>query len=199
MTENLYNGDIVAGSLLVNESRKVADVLLQGHDEKTFYEKLIVGNLLQKRSPATARRQAKLIRNRLLPLHSDYWIIVRDGSQEQATQALLAAAVIHSRLLGDFIKYVVGMKIRTYQKQLTSRDWDNFFDECKLREPSVAQWAETTTKKIRQVVFRILAEAKVIDSTKSMNILPFSLLPEITDVLDRHGQHYALGCLEVLQ
>lgn len=199
MPEFPYNGEIVAGSLLVNESRKVANLLLRGLDEKEFYAEVMVDNVLQKRSPASAKRQSKLIRNRLLPLHRDFWAMIRDESHEQAVQTLLAASIAHSRLLGDFINQVIQLRIKTFQKQVTYREWDNFFEECKHRDASVATWAESTTKKVRQVVFRILAEAKIIDSTRSLNLIPFSLLPEVKGLLEKHQQNYALQCLEAIQ
>jgi len=199
VSERIYNGEIVAGSLLVKESREVAELLLRGLNEKEFYKEVLISNVLQKRSPASAKRQAKLIRNRLLPLHQDFWNIIQDGSHEQSTQALLAASIVHSRLLGDFIKQVIQLQIKTFQKQVSYREWDNFFEECKHREPAAAQWAESTTKKIRQVIFRILAEAKIIDSTRSMYLIPFSLLPEVKELLVRHEESYALECLEAIQ
>jgi Putative inner membrane protein (DUF1819). len=199
VSEQLYHGEIVAGSLLVNESRKIAGLLLKGLDEKEFYREVLVLNVLQKRSPASAKRQAKLIRNRLLPLHQDFWGMIREGSHEQSTQALLVASIVHSRLLGDFIKQVIQLQIKTFQKQVSYRDWDGFFEECKQRDASVAAWTESTTKKIRQVVFRVLAEAKIIDSTRSMTLIPFSLLPEVKELLVRHEESYALECLEAIQ
>ncbi len=195
----MYSGDIVAGSLLVRESRKIADLLIQGLDEKAFYSAVLVDNVLQKRSPASARRQSKLVRNRLLPLHQDFWLMIRDGSHEQAVQTLLAASIAHSRLLGDFIKQVVQLRIKTFQKQVTYREWDSFFEECTHRDASITTWAESTAKKIRQVVFRILAESKIIDSTRSLNLIPFSLLPEVRKLLEKHDQQYVLQCLEAIQ
>ncbi|WP_419783801.1 DUF1819 family protein [Maridesulfovibrio sp.] len=194
-----YNGEIVAGSLLVKESRIIADLLLRGLEEKKFYQEVLVSNVLQKRSPASAKRQAKLIRNRLLPLHKDFWIMIRDGSYEQSGQTLFAASIAHSHLLGDFIMQTVQLSIKTFQKQISYRDWDSFFEECKHRDPVTSIWAESTTKKIRQVIFRILAEAQVIDSTKNMNLIPFSLLPGVKELLIRHEENYVLKCLEAIQ
>lgn len=199
MFQTYRNGEIVAGSLLVRESRKIADLLLQGLDEKAFYSAVLKDNVLQKRSPASAKRQSKLIRNRLSPLHQDFWFMIRDGSYEQATQVLLAASILHSRLLGDFISQIIAMQIKTFQRKVTYREWDLFFEECKGKDTSMEGWAESTTKKIRQVIFRILAEAKVIDSTRTLNILPFSLLPEVKRLLEKHEQSYVLHCLEAIQ
>src|SRR3954471_3181346 len=96
-----YKADITAGSLKVPESRIVADLLLRGVDAKGWTEAIVAKNVLQVRSPATARRLTKLIRGRLATMEPDLWGMVRDGSGTVATHAVLAAAVKHSPLLGD--------------------------------------------------------------------------------------------------
>lgn len=199
MKSRNYNGEIVAGSLLVKESRHVAALLLSGADEKTFHQAIVVDNVLQKRSPASAKRMLKLIRKRLEGMSSELWLMVRDGNQELATQALLCAAIKHSHLLGDFLNSTIRSHKRTFKKQLTLHDWSSFFEECQHLDPEVGDWVESTLKKIRQVVFRILAEAKVIDSTKLMTLLPFSLHPDINKYLSSRGEDYVLKCLESIQ
>ena len=162
----------------------------------TFFQAVGEDNLLQKRSPASTVRQARLIRNRLILLDQKFWLLVRDGTHDAASQVLFCATIKHSRLLGDFLASTIRMKIHTFKKTLTLKDWDHFFEECKHVDPLVGEWSESTTKKIRQVIMRILAEAKVIDSTRSMNFLPFHLLPEIKVLLVSNDEKYILQALE---
>jgi hypothetical protein len=75
----------------VPESRIVADLLLRGVDDNEWRAAIEVQNALQERSPATARRQASLIKARLTCMVSDLWELVRDGSHTVATHALFAA------------------------------------------------------------------------------------------------------------
>jgi BrxA len=63
---------------------------------------------VRSRNPATARRLTKLIRARLETMGPDLWKLIRDGSGKVATHAILATAVKHSPLLGDFLDIVVG-------------------------------------------------------------------------------------------
>ena len=60
--DKTYNSSIVSGSLLMEESRKIADLLLKKIDADQWYQAIVVENLLQKRSPVTARKQARLIK-----------------------------------------------------------------------------------------------------------------------------------------
>ena len=78
-------------------------------------------NVLQARSPATARRLTKLIRGRLETMGPDLWKLVRDGNGTVATHAVFAAAVKHSPLLGDFLDLVVGEQYRLFSPALSKQ------------------------------------------------------------------------------
>ncbi|MFO7817307.1 MAG: DUF1819 family protein [Desulfovibrionales bacterium] len=129
-----YKGDIVAGSLLVSESRKIADLLIQGYAPDKIPDKTLEDNLLQKRSPVTAKRQARLILNRLSGLDREFWYLTRDGSHDQAAQILLCSTLKHTRLLGDFIRLVIQPKIKAFQKETVLQDWNDFFEQCRAHE-----------------------------------------------------------------
>ncbi len=195
MVDNKYNAELGAGSLLIPESRKVAELILQSADEAAWRRFITVDNELQKRSPASARRQTRLLRNRLECVSSNLLRIIVSGSNEAATQALLAAAIKHSRLLGDFMDTVIRQHLRVFETSLAANDWTNFLEDCAKHAPEVEGWAPSTKKKLGQVVIRILAEAKYLASTRSMNITSVTLVPEILHCLEQDGEHYALRCM----
>jgi len=193
----LYNGEIVAGSLLIPESRKIARLLLNGADKTKWHQTVIVDNILQKRSPAAAKRQAKLIRNRLKLMEFELWALVDKGSSDIVIQALLAAAIKHSRFLGDFMDKIIRDHWRTFTPKISNKDWEILFETCAQIEPDILEWSKTTMSKLRQVIFRILAEAKYIDGTRSLKLLPVSIVPEVHQYLNKHQEHYVLRCMEV--
>ncbi|NOQ47085.1 MAG: DUF1819 family protein [Desulfobulbaceae bacterium] len=191
-----YNGENVAGSLLIPESREIAKLLLQKASEEDWHQAIIIHNILQKRSPASAKRQARLIRKRLGLMTPAHWALVKDGNAEVTTQALLAAAVKHSRLLGDFMGNVCRQHWLTFNRTLSGKDWREFLETCSQVDPTVAEWTATTTSKLRQVVFRILAESGYIDSTRKLNLQPVSIVPEVREYLANHSEGYILRCME---
>jgi len=71
-------------------------------------------NLLQARTAETAMRFARLIRGRLETMEADLWKLVRDGTGEVATHAVLASAIKHSPLLCDFLDLVVRDHYRVF-------------------------------------------------------------------------------------
>lgn len=201
MTEQTtaYSADISAGSLLLKESRQIARLLLAKADEGAWYQALVVDNVLQKKSPASARRMARLIRKRLELMGPALWRLVAEGGNETAAQALLAAAVKHSRILADFMTKVVADHLRTFKPQLTLVDWKRFLEDCAHRDPAVAEWSESTRQKIGQVVIRILAEAGYLDTTRAMHLRPVHLVPEVRRYLIENNEGAVLRCLEVGQ
>lgn len=192
-----YNGEIVAGSLLTMESRQIARLLLDNANPDAWHQAIVIDNILQKRSPATAKRQARLIKNRLSLMKPELWDIIVRGSSDETVQALLAAAIKHSPLLGDFMDMVIRQHWRTFIKKLDDKNWKDFINTCVQVDPGIEQWTASTLAKLRQVIFRIFAESKYIDNTKNLNLLPVSVIPEIRRYLLESSEHRILHCMEV--
>jgi hypothetical protein len=191
----IYNAEISAGSLMLPESRRIARLLLQHPTEAQWDAALKDENLLQKK-PATARRQARLIRNRLDKLDDAGLKLIADGDGEIASQILLVASIRHSRLLADFLRDVYGQDLRKLEKNLSHRQWESFMEERARLDDSVETWAATTRDKLFQVIVRILAEAKYLDSTRKMVLTPPLLHPTVISYLKRAGDGETLTCME---
>jgi hypothetical protein len=196
---NIYNGDIVAGSLLIQETRKIASLLLNNVGDKEWEIAIKIDNVLQKRSPASALRQARLIKNRLTLMTAELWGLIKEGNFDIAVQAMLAASIKHSCLLGDFMDKTLREHWRTFNYKISAKDWNNYLETCVQIDPKVSEWKDSTMSKLRQVVFRILAEAKYIDSTRTLKLLSVSVVPELRHYLTRNSEDYILRCMEVTQ
>lgn len=194
-----YNGEIVAGSLLKMESRKIARLLLDNANPDAWHQAIVIDNVLQKRSPATAKRQARLIKHRLSLMEPELWNLIVLGSSDVVVQALLAAAIKHSPLLGDFMDTVIRQHWRTFIKKLDNKDWKAFIETCVQIDPGIEKWTASTRAKLMQVIFRILAESKYVDNTKNLRLLPVSVIPEIRQYLLKNSEHRILHCMEVTQ
>lgn len=190
-----YNAEISAGSLMLPESRHIARLLLTHPTLGQWNDALKGENLLQKK-PATARRQARLIRNRLETLDEEGLQMVADGDGELSSQVLLAAAARHSQLLSDFLRDVYGEDLRRLERNLSHRQWDAFLVECEHRDPAVGTWASSTRAKLFQVIVRMLVEAKYLDSARRMGLTPPLLHPQTRAYLNRLGDTATLARME---
>jgi len=193
----IYTGDIVAGSLLMEESRKIAHLLLENVNFPGWHQAIVRDNILQKRSPETAKRQARLIKNRLMTMDREFWQLVYDGSSEITAQALLAASIKQSRLVGDFMDIVLRQHWQTFTKKISGSDWNQFLEICSQIDPQVDTWKESTRSKLKQVVFRMLAEVKYIENTATCRLIPVFLAPEIKNYLVKKKETYVLKCMKI--
>lgn len=192
-----YSADITAGSLKIAESRIIADMLLRGIREQAWREAIIKQNILQARNPATAIRIARLVRMRLELMNTELWKLVRDSSNIVATHALLAAAVKHSALLGDFLDLVVREQYRIFSKILSKSLWGNYLDNCRSRDPEMPLWNESTRRRLRSSVFQILSQAGYLESTRTLRLQPVHISPQVVHYLQNHEEGYVLRCIQV--
>lgn len=197
---SLYNAEISAGSLMLPESRRVARLLLTHPTKAQWSDALRLDNILQKKTPATARRQARLIRNRLDTLEEEGWAIIADGPQEAATQLLFAASIKHSRVLADFLADVYAGHLRRLEQHLSPvNDWEAFWTDCVRRDPEAASFSAASTSKMLQVILRVLAEARYLESTRALRLTPPHLHPDVVRYLKRHGDMAVLSLMDMTQ
>lgn len=178
------------------ESKRLAGLLLTHPSEAAWTDAIEVQNILQKKTPATARRQAALIRKRLQTLDAAGWQLLVSREAELVYQLLLASAIKHSRLLGDFMLQVYAQRQRKLEQSLSALDWHGFLDECAHHDSGVAKWSESTKAKLFQVIVRILVEAKYLDNPKSMKLTPQSLHSDVLRYLRNKGEDYVIECME---
>jgi len=191
-----YNAEISAGSLLPLESRRVAALLLTQPHENEWVQAIEVQNILQKRTPATARRQATLIRKRLLTLTPQALEMIATRESEVSVQLLLTAAIKHSQLLGDFLRNTYWQQQRRFEAALSGKDWQDFLAESAHHDPSILDWSDSTKKKLFEVICRILVESRFLDATRTKKMTPPSLHPAVIRYLRENHETYALQCME---
>lgn len=195
---NLYNAEISAGSLLIPESRRIAELLLSQPNSAAWNEAIVRDNILQK-SPATAKRQATLIRKRLETLDDDALRLITQSDAELCGQLLMAAALRHSQLMADFMRDVYAADLRQLERTLSHRQWEAFLTDCTHRDEAVHRWAVSTRLKLFQVIVRILVEAKFLDTTQKMHLTPPMLHPKLQACLVRLGARDTLARMEFSQ
>jgi hypothetical protein len=113
---------------------------------------------------------------------------------------LFAAAIKHSRVLADFLRDVYAGHLRRLEQNISpAKDWEAFLAECVQRDPEVANFSATTQAKMLQVVLRVLAEGKYVDSTKTLRLTPPHLHPDVVRYLKRHGETTVLSTMDMTQ
>lgn len=197
MAEQKYKADIAGGSLKLQESRIIAGLLLDEVSPQEWKQAIEDDNVLQKRSPGTAMRQASLLRSRLMTMGPGLWQLVRDGSKETATHALFAAAIKHSPLLGAFLDHVVREQFRTFKHDLPRRLWTQFVEHLQDQDPTMPVWNESTVNKLGDSVFQILKEVGFVVDTKDYFLQPVQLSADVMAYLRDHNEQDVIERMQV--
>ncbi|MDU0355777.1 DUF1819 family protein [Paraglaciecola aquimarina] len=178
-----YLGDLIGGSLMLKESQIVAELLLKKPTQEEWLEAIVNRNVLQKRSDASAKRNASTIKKRLEGMSDEYMEKIAFGSSELSTQLMFAATLINSTLLADFMRNVVLDAKRMFRESLDAGDWESFWNDRSRLFPEFADMTKSSVYKISQVAFKTLADAGYIETTRSKRLQNVFLLPEVKNLL----------------
>lgn len=173
-----YIRDLTGGSLLIEESRLVAETLLQALSEPEWNRLFIEENILKKKSQHTAIRYARAIRRRLEPLGKAFIEAVIHEPESSYKQLLMLSLMIHTPVLPDFMQHVVAETKRIYRSNLAPDAWASFLLDRSRILPGLNDLSESTLKKSGNNVIRALVEADYLDNNKNRRLQPVYLLPE---------------------
>lgn len=109
-----------------------------------------------------------------------------------AKQICLYAMMKRYRLMRDFMATVIGEKYRIQEMSFEKKDINVFFMQIQEQDDFVASWSESTIKKIRQVMIKVLAENEYLDNIKSEKLNPVWLSPILENTIRNNNDEWAL-------
>lgn len=194
-----YENDLSGGSLMVRESRVIADLLFREATVEQWNQAISVDNLLQSNTIATAQRHTRTLRKRLERLSSEFWLMLRDGDNELATQVAFCAALESNLLLVEFMETVVRDAFVTKAERLDKYNWPDFIEERAQRDPKIHEWKDATKQKIKTTAHRMLAEVGYVKSTRKLELQRVVVRPELLALLEKHDKFRIKNCMEVVR
>jgi hypothetical protein len=168
-----YRLSFTFGGLLIPETRIIADSFLQFGDWDTVREEVIAQNLLRKPRQESARRYFREIRERLKGAYD--WevpiIAGHDGGPDEARLVLLAATVRYYRLVWEFLVEVIRYKITGGDFNLLGFEFESFWERKAEGASEMREITEKSRKKLAQVVYRMLQEARYLPTGRDGRIV----------------------------
>ncbi|MEZ9819683.1 DUF1819 family protein [Shewanella sp. 10N.286.45.A1] len=191
-----YLGDLIGGSLMLSEAQLVAELLLTEPDKQQWDDAIVEQNILQKRSPASAKRNAATIKKRIANLGEQFLSSLVNANHEEAAQLMMAATLINSPLLADFMRTVVMDAKRMYRESIDIKDWEGFWeDKCRIY-PELADMSESSTYKIAQVAFKVMTDSGFLESTKTKVLTNIYITPDVRNLLVQMDQEDIIQAME---
>lgn len=181
MTAKIYLGDIIGGSIMLRESRLIAQLLLQHPDDKAWERAIVEENLLQKNSVHSAKRMASTVRKRLELMSDDFLSDLLTAPDDLAKQMIMLAILCQSPVLMDFMATEVADARRMYRDVMRSDDWPEFFASRQRVIADLDQYSSSSIQKMGSNVFKILADVGYLESARSKRLKNIYVLPEIRE------------------
>ena len=194
-----YLGDLNGGSLLVTESRVIAEIQLRKLAEKEWKQLIVEDNVLQKKSPQTALRFAKVIRNRLNLMSEHFINVLLEVPDRAYIQLLMAAFMVQSPVIVDFMQECLAEARRTYKPDIPNDAWISFIDDRMKVVPELAFYSESTLKRMGSNVIKALVDTGFLKSTRQRQIQAVYLLPEVKELLIGINKEELIEVMECTQ
>lgn len=191
-----YKGSaqITREQFLFYEMRTTARLMCEGIDDNEVIERIVDENLFQYPTEKSIRQMAKTCINRLKALNDENLIeAVASQPSDTAKQICMYAMMKQYRLIWDFMITVIGEKYRMQDFSFGQMDTNVFFIQLQEQDDYVAGWSETTVKKMRQVIIRVLVENDYLDNSKADHINPVWLKPVLENAIKSNNDDRALA------
>ncbi|MCW4354172.1 DUF1819 family protein [Hoyosella sp. YIM 151337] len=176
-----YALSFTSGAILLREALVAAPIYLREHDWAKVRELIDQDNLLQSRTVASGKRLAREVVQRLSVLSGDELELLVDSTVSERGHLLWAAACRRYVFIGEFAEEVVRERFLLMGEMLGHNDFDAFVRAKQLWHEEVANLKESTLRKLRSNVFRMLIEAGLL--SREGRILPAVLSARVFELL----------------
>ena len=195
-----YNGGLTREQFLFYEIKIVAYLLSQGMSKDDVLKKIKEENLFQFPTERMITSIANACFRRIDALESDTLLYyLANATTDVAKQINLYAMMKYNRIVWDFMVTVIGEKYRTQEFEFSRKDLNLFFFRLPEQNDSVASWSDGTINKIKQVLTKTLIECEFLDSSKSTQLNPVTIVPELEDEIRLKNDVAALQAFNCLR
>lgn len=182
-------------SLSSFEAEIMANLYQELHDWLSVGNSVVHDNALQKDTLATRRRTFIEIRKRLETLTPEQLSFYSQATSTDIKYLTLLSCFKFYQLIFDFSSQVIRNKLLLFDFQILNSDYESFYDSKRAAFDNLNSISEMTQKKLKQVMFKILEQAGLIDSIKTKNIQKPYLCEELIRLIVQDNPKYLAAFL----
>lgn len=192
-SRHLAGGVITREQWLLNETRIVARLRLDGMSAKNAAEKAVSENLFQYPTERELKSISRACNMRIDSLGSERLVrLIAEGLPEAAVQANLYAMMCAYPLVRDFMVGEVGRHYSELDYAYTRTDINAYFTHLAVDYDNIAKLSEKTVAKLKQVLRRCLVECGMLASARSEKLIPIFVDPDVREAIEAKGDFDAL-------
>jgi hypothetical protein len=191
-----YNFSFIGASLRPELARIVAESYLDAGDWSVVKERILSSNALQSRSASSAVRMERELRQRVQTLTHDQIVILAQGIAEDRAAMTWLGALKHVVFAFEFATDVLREKLATQDPILRHSDYESFVESKSVSHPELAQLANSSKNKIRQILLLMLVEANLLRGGIALGTIQRPLLsPRVHGAITSDSSRWLAGFL----
>lgn len=176
-----YRLSFGTGNAYINESNLILKKYLENKDWRETEKYSIENNILQTNTLSSSKRIFREISLRLKSLsQQEQEFFIRSNYVDQSILIWISICRTY-KFIGDFSSITISEKFNSYQLKLDYNDFNYFYEQQKVFHEELNLLKDSSRKKLRQVIFRIMKDLNMISKTKEITpLLPSIDLKEIS-------------------
>jgi hypothetical protein len=182
-----YSAGMVSQLFSFVETKKTAQLLSQGLSKEEARKKIETENLYQLNNADRLRKTFNYIFKRLSSLPKGAIELLVQSDTENAKLLTLIGIMNTDKLFFEFVYEVYRGKVILGEKLIQDKDVNAFFDEKVMQSEEVASWSQASIKKLKSCYLKNLADAGLIESTKTRQIKHALVNYRIEELLTSNG------------
>ena len=183
-----YSAKLTAEPFLYNETKIIAQYLLDGISPEELKRKNIVENLIKYKSIKSIVRVNSPIFRRLNVMDREMLDEFVHTDIETSKYILLYTIMKTDRLVRDFVVEVYKDKLLMRKDYIEKFDIDNWYEEKCILSKTLRERTESTATKLKQVIMKILQDSGLVIKEKNRFKIVRPLLKEkYISMLDKKG------------
>lgn len=188
MDNRVYSGKLTGESFLLYELKIVAKLKKEGYTDKEIRKMVLEENLFQYKFTSSISRRLTPLIQRINLLDEKLIDRLIEDPLGDGIVINLYSIMKNDRLFFEFMNEVMKDKLKSNNEVLEKKDI-NIFIETKIEQnEDIASWSDSTVNKIKQVIKKILMEAKVVENNKTGAVKKIIMSDWIKNYLSKLGE-----------
>jgi len=183
VNKDKYSFSFTGASALITETLIIAEEYKNLQDWKAVKNSLMEHNSLNKIKQSTFKREFSEIKKRLSSLTEEQLYLLIHGSYDDSKAMILLSLIKVYTFLNDFIVEVLRNKYLQFDTIISENDYFKFVNSKSIYHNELNEITEVTTKKVKQVIFKLLEQVGLVTQTKNGTILKPILSLAAVDVI----------------
>jgi hypothetical protein len=166
-----YSAGLASTSFWFIESKKIAELILEGYSKKEILEMALTDNIFQVERETRIKQIVNGVYRRLNSFPEEILECFINVDVNSARVFVLISILKNDKLFFEFMHEVFREHILLGDLTLKTRDFDLFFDNKSYQSEIIDNWTDDTVARLKRGYRNMLSEAGVLDTSKKEKVI----------------------------